>query len=73
MVGDVNLANQQVQQLLTIEEITAFFTGDYKREIDIFDRLLHHTDNMGDYFTQGIINYITYRQQNTPPTQTATI
>jgi hypothetical protein len=52
---------------LTIEEITAFLSGDYQRDIDIYDRLLHHTDNMGDYLTQGIINYITYRQQNTTP------
>lgn len=52
---------------LTIEEITAFLAGDYKRDIDIYDRLLHHTDNMGDYFTLGIYNYITYRRENTSP------
>lgn len=101
MAGDVNLANQLVQQLysladeraafmasinpfwnssqvrnliytffqLTIESITTFLAGDYKREIDIYDRLLHHTDSMGDYLAQGILNYMTYHQQSAPAVQ----
>lgn len=54
---------------LTIDQITTLLTGDYKRNIDIFDRLLHHTDNMGDYFSQGLLNYITYSQHYTPTEQ----
>ncbi len=48
----------------TVEEIAAFMTRDYKKNIDIFDRLLAHTESMGDYFTLGLYNYITFNQNN---------
>lgn len=44
----------------SIEEMNAILTKDYLKDIDIYDRLLHHADNMGDYFTQGLFNYMTF-------------
>jgi hypothetical protein len=44
----------------TIEEANAFVTENYEMNIDVFDRLTTHTNDMGYYFSQGIFNYITY-------------
>jgi len=44
----------------TLEEITAFLTGEHQKSIDIYDRLLHLADSIGDYFAQGLFNYLTY-------------
>jgi hypothetical protein len=44
----------------TLEQIVTLLSGDYQRNIDIYDRLLHHADDMGDYFTEGLYNYIVY-------------
>ncbi len=48
----------------TFDEVTSFLSGNYSKDIEIYDRLLHHSDTMGDYFTQGLFNYITASQQN---------
>lgn len=48
----------------SIQEITSILTSD-PRNVDIFDRFLHHADMMGDYFAQGVYNYLIY---NTEPT-----
>ena len=45
----------------SIEEMIAILSRDYAKDIEIYDRLLHHSDSMGDYFTQGLFNYITIR------------
>ncbi len=46
-----------------LEEMTAILSKDYTKDIDIYDRIIHHADNIGDYFTQGLINYLTYGRQ----------
>jgi len=50
----------------TIEEITSFLTGDYKTNISIFDRILAHADNLGDYFMTGIYSYMSYNNLGNP-------
>lgn len=47
----------------SFQEITSLITGD-PRNIDLFDRFLLYADSMGDYFAQGLFNYIAYNQQN---------
>lgn len=44
----------------TLEEINAFLTGDHQKSIDIYDRLLQLADRIGDYFAQGLYNYLSY-------------
>lgn len=48
----------------TFDEMTSFLSGNYAKDIEIYDRLLHHSDTMGDYFTQGLFNYITASRQD---------
>lgn len=43
---------------LQIEEATSFLTRDYTRNIEIFERILSLTNVIGDYFSEGIINYL---------------
>lgn len=50
----------------TLDEITAFLTGEYQMSIDIYDRLLQLADSIGDYFAQGLFNYITYSPNEIP-------
>ena len=45
---------------MTIEEINTFLTKDFKRNLQIFDRILNHTSVMGDYIAEGIENYLQY-------------
>lgn len=47
----------------SFQEITSILTSDPKN-IDIFDRFLLYADIVGDYFAQGLFNYITYNTQN---------
>jgi len=48
----------------TLQEITTFLEGEYQKNFEIFDRLLNHADHIGDYFAQGLFNYINYSQQS---------
>ena len=50
----------------TLEEITSFLTGNYSESFSILDLLLHHADNTGDYFTQGLFAFLTNNQQFQP-------
>ena len=43
---------------MTIEESTTILTQEYDKNIDIFGRLLSHTTLMGDYFSEGLLNYL---------------
>lgn len=43
---------------LTIAESTTFLTGDFDTNIKIFDRLITHCTEMGDYLSDGLINYL---------------
>lgn len=48
---------------LQIEEATTFLTKDYTVNNDIFDRILSLTNIIGDYFSEGLTNYFTPREQ----------
>ena len=50
----------------SFQEITSILTSD-PRNIDAFDRFLLYADSMGDYFAQGLFNYIAYTQNTTTP------
>lgn len=43
----------------TIDEANLFASGDYTDDIGTFERILAHTNRMGDAFAQGLYNYIT--------------
>lgn len=47
---------------MTIDQATTFLTGDYTRNIEIYDRILSLTSLIGDYFSEGLINYLNYYQ-----------
>ena len=42
---------------MQIGEATTFLSKDYTRNINIFDRIQSLTNIMGDYFSEGLINY----------------
>lgn len=46
----------------TIDESTTLLTGNYATNIDIFSRLLDQAESTGNYFTQGLFNYLNYNQ-----------
>lgn len=52
-----SLQNTYCQTL--VEEAYALKAGDFERELDVFDRLLFHALQMGDYLADGIIQYLT--------------
>ncbi|MDF2657100.1 MAG: hypothetical protein K0R19_3574 [Bacillota bacterium] len=56
---------------LTFQEVRSFLTGEYRTNISIYDRLITHTENMGDYFTGGMYDYITYNPTQQPLPQPA--
>ena len=43
---------------LLIEMAITYMRGEYKGNIDVYSRLLDHTNVIGDYFSQGIMNYL---------------
>ena len=49
----------------SFQEIVSILNNDPKN-VDLFDRFLSHADVMGDYFAQGLFQYITYNKQNNP-------
>jgi len=48
---------------MTIEESDTFFNKEYVRNIEVYDRLLNHTSEMGDYYSNGLFKYLTYTGQ----------
>lgn len=46
----------------TLLEITDLLTRKYNDLIGIFELLLRHADNMGDYFAEGIVEFINFGQ-----------
>jgi len=44
----------------TIEMINSFITGDFSRDAEAYDRLTAFTNYIGDYFAQGIFDFLTY-------------
>lgn len=49
----------------TIEMINSFITGDYSNDAEAYDRLTAFTNNIGDYFAQGIYEFLTYTPTDT--------
>lgn len=47
----------------TFEEANSFLSGDYGRDIEIFDRINELTNRMGDMFAQALFDYITANLQ----------
>jgi hypothetical protein len=45
---------------MLIEESTSLLLRDYVRDINVFDRAISLTSVMGDYFSEGLINYLNY-------------
>ncbi len=43
---------------LTLEESTRILAHDYASAINIFDRLMSSSSQIGDYFSQGLFNYM---------------
>jgi hypothetical protein len=64
-----NMLNSYLQYIL--EEANAFSSGDYNKDIELFDQLNSLTNKMGDYFAQTLFDYITSGLQttNNPPSQ----
>lgn len=54
-----NLLRQYVK--MTVEETIALFSGAYEKDIEIFDRMSHHSSILGDYMANGVIQQITER------------
>lgn len=46
----------------TIDEITSFLTGDYERNIDVYQQLIDQTEQISNTFTESLFQYITVNQ-----------
>lgn len=53
-----NLMNNYTNTL--IDQITAFSTKDYEKSINLYNKNLYYSSEMGDYLAKGILNYLTY-------------
>lgn len=47
---------------MNLQEAIALMSGDYERDIDIYDRLISHTELIGEYMADGIIRYLVISQ-----------
>lgn len=52
---------------MTLQEMVALASGDFERDIDIFDRITYFTVFLADYMTEGIVQYITFREASQSP------
>ncbi|HYE67130.1 MAG TPA: hypothetical protein VEA58_00885 [Anaerovoracaceae bacterium] len=52
-----NLFETYIQYVL--EDANALATGDYSKDIELYDRITAHTDRMGDAFAEAIYKFIT--------------
>lgn len=52
---------------MTLQEMVALASGDFERDIDIFDRITYYTVFLADYLTEGIIQYVTFKQEPPAP------
>lgn len=63
----------QEYHLMIYYEILAILSGDYKREIEIFDRIVDHTIIMADYMSRGLmLNLAEASPGTSPPAQPET-
>lgn len=49
---------------MIIEELYAYINKEYTKTIDSFDRLLNLTSIIGNYYSKGLLNYLTYSTKN---------
>lgn len=49
---------------LTLEEANTFTVDDHRASIDLYERLVAHAHMAGDYYAQGLFNYMIYSPQN---------
>lgn len=47
---------------LVMDFATSLLSKDFQKNIDIFDRLLSMSSVIGDYFSEGIFNYLSYTE-----------
>jgi hypothetical protein len=59
-----NMLSTYLQYIL--EEANAYASGDYNKDIELFDNLTALTSKMGDFFAQSLNDYITSGSQNLP-------
>lgn len=45
---------------MIIEELSAYLNKEYTKTIESFDRLLNLTSIIGNYYSKGLLNYLTY-------------
>ena len=45
---------------ITIEESTTLLNKEYINNIDAYDKMLAQTSILGDYYSQGLLNYLNY-------------
>lgn len=45
---------------LLLKEAAAFAANDSRKSVDVFDQLLSQSTVIGDYFSDGLINYLNY-------------
>lgn len=45
---------------MIIEELSAYINKEYTTAIESFDRLLNLTSIIGNYYSKGLLNYLTY-------------
>jgi hypothetical protein len=50
----------------TLQDTTSFLAKEYGKSFDIYNILLNHSDSMGDYFVQGLLNYLNSNPQGNP-------
>lgn len=48
---------------MNVEAAKSLLRGEYNKSIDVFDRLLSYTTVMGDFLSEGLLNYLLYTQQ----------
>ena len=51
----------------TIDEINTFLKKDYRRNVDLFDKILDLTSIIGDYIADGLVKYFTYSSRPSIP------
>lgn len=49
---------------MIIEELSAYMNKEYTKAVDSFDRLLNLTSIIGNYYSKGLLNYLTYSGKN---------
>jgi len=57
------LLNQRIRS--TIDELNTFLSGNYAKNLDIFDTILDQAEDASDYYEQGLLNYLSGKTNST--------